>query len=673
MAEERFETLVQQLADGDLGEEACGELLKAIRDSESLRHDCHEHLAVDRALHAVIAGPSVSLTERVMNSLQAPAEQVALKKRVLKEIHLLDWRKKQKRRRSDYVIHLAALLVLGLALTGAMIRYDVAKRMGIPFTLNRGGAEGGMEITLLQTNRVEMDRLPDLEDLKFDLRPEEIDRNRSLAIQDLNITDPLPREHPPRYPDISLPGSFPGLPGIRIRGEANPGLVSTMEAPVSRLGTAIDSASYVTTRRYLVGGELPPPAAVKTEGFINYFDYPAPGESGAHPLGIHLEIAEAPWAPGRRLVLASVKAPNLPERETHPAHLVFLVDLSGSMAASQKLPLFKEGLRMLSRDLKAGDRVSIITAADTTQVRCEAMPGLQQKRLIDIIDRLEADGKGALENGFDLAYRIAERHLLPAGINRVVLVTDEDYPGQVTDEKYLHALVAAHREKNIRMSVLRFGPGNKADKKLRALAARGGGRSIRVDTLNQGYHALAQHLGSRLGALVEEVDIQVAFNPGRVQAYRLIGYNHPVRGNPAVAASTMRHGQALTALFEIIPGRVGEFAEPGPRPLKQAAKRPRTENWMTVDLRFRHPGSSDPQHLHESLEAGEVPGMNRASTQLQWAAAVAAFAEKLRGEEVFRYFSYEEILRLTEYGMDEKPTAEQLAFRDLVLRASSIR
>jgi Ca-activated chloride channel family protein len=673
MAEERFETLVQHLADGELSEEACGELLQAIRDSESLRHDCHEHLAVDRALQAVISGPSVSLTERVMNSLQAPAEQVALKKRVLKEIYLLDWRKKQKRRRGDYVIHLAALLVLGLALTGAMIRYDVTKRMGIPFTLHHGGTEGGMEITLLQTNLVEMDRLPDLEDLKFDTRPEEIDRNRSLAIQDLNTLDPIPRIYPPLYPDISLPGSFPGLPGIRTRAEANPGLVSTMEAPVTRLGTAIDSASYVTTRRYLMDGELPPPAAVKTEGFINYFDYPAPGDGGPHPLGIHLEIAEAPWAPGRRVLLASVKAPDLPAREIHPAHLVFLVDLSGSMAASGKLPMFKEGLRMLSRDLNAEDRVSIITAADTTQVRCNAIPGLQQKRLIDIIDRLEAGGKGAVENGFDLAYRLAEQHLLPDGINRVVLVTDEDYPHQVTDEKYLHALVGTQREKNIRMSVLRFGPGNKADKKLQALAARGGGRSIRVDTLNQGYHALAQHLGSRLGALVEAVDIQVAFNPGRVQAYRLIGYNQQARGSTATADSTMRYGQTLTALFEIIPGRVGEFAEPGPRPLKHAAKRPRTENWVTVDLRFRHPGNPDRQHLQESLEAGEVPGMNRASAQLQWAAAVAALAEKLRGEEVFRYFSYEKILRLTEYGMNEKPTAEQLAFRDMVLRASSIR
>ncbi|MFT5497860.1 MAG: Ca-activated chloride channel family protein, partial [Kiritimatiellia bacterium] len=630
-----------------------------------------EHLTVDNALHAVAAGPSTSLTERVMNSLQAPDEQQKFTARVLEQIHQLDGSHQPPRRRSDYIIHLAAMLVLGLVFVGIIVNVDLISRKGtmgrFEISLGKDLEPGGMDIRIGKTNLVTLGTLPDLEDLKMEDRPEQISGN-PLALQNLNDGAPIRLESPLPHPFIPLPGKLPLPPNLTATGPANPGLINTMAQSVSpRLGTAVDSASYASIKRYLNEGTLPPPASVQTEGLINYFNYRYP-KTGAEPLGVYLELAESPWAPGRQLLMASVHARELPERESRPAHLVFLVDCSGSMAAMQKLPMFKESLRMLIRDLKPRDRVTIVTAADQALTLCEAVPGGQKARLRKIVEGLEANGDGHAESAFDLAYQAAEKHFLKDGVNRVVLVTDEDYVKHVVDEKYLHALVDAKRLKNIRMSVLRYGPGKAADEEMHQLAARGTGEAIAVDTMNEGYHVLAQHLGQTIQAVVEDVDIQVRFNPALVQAYRLIGYQYGHTN--AFARSSLVHGQTFTALYEIVPGQMGTFAEPGKGSLKKSGQRKHVGDLLSVAVSYRLPGSSESSTLRERLEDKELASINQASNRFQWAAAVAAFGEKLRGEELLQPFGYDHIVRLTEYVMGEKPTAEQVEFKDLVLRAA---
>ncbi|OON71202.1 hypothetical protein B0919_03425 [Hymenobacter sp. CRA2] len=442
--------------------------------------------------------------------------------------------------------------------------------------------------------------------------------------------------------------SYAPLPGRVARAEsesyahqAENGFQLVSKAPLSTFSIDVDAASYSNVRRFLLqNGQLPPPDAVRTEELVNYFNYqyPQPTEAGA-PCGLHLEQARCPWEPQHQLVLVGLQGRTVPNEQLPPANLVFLIDVSGSMQSADKLPLVKASLRQLVRELRPQDQVSLVVYAGAAGVVLPPTPGTQRADILAALDRLEAGGSTAGGAGLRLAYATARQHFKKEGNNRVILCSDGDFNvGESSDDAMEH-LITQERESGVFLSVLGFGTGNLQDSKMERLADKGNGNYAYIDHLAEGRRVLVQQFGGTLFTLAKDVKLQVEFNPAKVQAYRLIGYENRLLAdedfnNDKKDAGELGAGQQVTALYEVVP--VG--APPVIDNLKYQAPAAATNGaaateLLTVKMRYKEPQGQQSRLLSRALPATAPATLAAASENLRWAAAVAQMSLLLRQSE----------------------------------------
>lgn len=459
----------------------------------------------------------------------------------------------------------------------------------------------------------------------------------------------------------------------------------TLDEALSTFSIDVDTASYANVRRHLTSGSLPSAGAVRVEELINYFDYdyaPPTGQpNGAAPFSVTTDVFACPWDARRQLVRVGLKGREVHAQERKDSHLVFLIDVSGSMSSADKLPLVQRSLRLLTEQLDVRDRVSIVVYAGSEGLVLEPTSGRERGAILEAIERLESGGSTNGGAGIALAYKTAREHFIEGGVNRVILCTDGDFNVGVTSRDELVKLIEQERKSGVFLSVLGFGTGNLKDSSMEQLADKGNGAYAYIDSIAEARKVLVEQMSGTLETIAKDVKIQIEFNPARVQAWRQVGYENRALAHQDFADDTKDAGEigaghTVTALYEIVPvgvpfelPQVGELRYQTPRDEASAA---RGDEWLHVKLRYKAPDGDVSQLLEQSV-SGAAASWSEAPLDARFAAAVAAFAMKLRESEHTRELSYAQIeqLALEALGRDERGWRRE--FIDLVRRADALK
>jgi len=440
--------------------------------------------------------------------------------------------------------------------------------------------------------------------------------------------------------------------------------------PLSTFSIDVDTASYANCRRFVNGGNLPPKGAVRIEEMINYFTYDYPAPKAGEPFALSAEVGPSPFHADYQLARIGLAAKDLAKAQLPASNLVFLVDVSGSMQDANKLPLLKQALTLLVRQLGERDRVSLVVYAGGDRVVLEPTAGDRQQEILAAIDQLQAGGSTHASGGINTAYALARQGFMAKGNNRVILASDGDFNVGVTSRDELQRLIEKERQGGIYLTVLGFGMGNYHDDTMEILADKGNGNYAYIDGLLEAKKVLVKELSGTLFTLAGDVKIQVEFNPARVGAYRLIGYENRVLADEDFRddrkdAGEVGVGHRLTALYELIPA--GHQAIPELDPLKyQQAKGGagnRSPELMTVKLRYKPLKATKSRLI--SLAVADAPTANP-STDLRFAAAVAGYGMLLTGSEHRGSFTWEQCLEWARAGRGTDAEGYRAEFYRLV-------
>ena len=441
------------------------------------------------------------------------------------------------------------------------------------------------------------------------------------------------------------PGQAAGEAYAKI--DENP-FLEAARAPLSTFSIDVDTASYSNTRRFLNDGRLPPRDAVRIEELVNYFSYEYPQPEGQTPFSVTAEVAECPWNTKHKLVHIGLQGRKLATEDLPPANLVFLVDVSGSMEAANKLPLVKTSLRTLAGQLTARDRVAVVVYAGASGLVLPSTSGDQRGEIVSAVERLQAGGSTNGGSGLRLAYRVAEENFIRGGTNRVVLATDGDFNVGLTSDAELVSLIEEKRRGGVFLSVLGFGTGNLNDSMMEKLADKGNGNYAYIDTEAEARKALGEQVAGTLATIAKDVKIQVEFNPRLVAGYRLIGYENRLLADrdfndDTKDAGEIGAGHTVTALYEVVPA--GQRIEnPGVDELKYSrpAEAPQgagAHELLTVKLRYKEPAGDTSRPLSVGVPDRQASYRN-ASDNFKFAAAVAEFGLLLRDSRYKAQSSY---------------------------------
>ncbi|WP_326525710.1 vWA domain-containing protein [Sphingomonas sp.] len=438
----------------------------------------------------------------------------------------------------------------------------------------------------------------------------------------------------------------------RYDGREVASIQAVAAAPVSTFSVDVDTGSYANVRRFLTSGRPVPPEAVRTEEMLNYFryDYPRP-TSAAEPFSVTTDVAMTPWNPNTRLLRVGLRGYDVTTDSRPRANLVFLVDVSGSMFSQDKLPLVKTALAGLADELRPDDRVSIVVYSGNTGIVLE--PTSNKGHVKTALDCLTAGGSTAGGQGIELAYATARANFMKDGINRIFLATDGDFNVGISDTKALEALVKKNRDDGITLTTLGFGTGNYNEAMMERIADVGNGNYSYIDSAMEAKKVLGDELSATMVTIAKDVKVQVEFNPSAVSEYRLIGYENRALAeedftNDAVDAGDIGAGHQVTALYEVVPAGVTGWLPARRYPANQpAAGAGRGGNELAfVKLRWKAPSGGASREIARAVPAAWLRTARPASGDMAFAAAVAAFGQKLRGDKYLGEYQMADVRRL---------------------------
>ncbi len=428
--------------------------------------------------------------------------------------------------------------------------------------------------------------------------------------------------------------------------------MSVAANPLSTFSIDVDTASYTNLRRMITEGWEIQDSAIRIEEMINYFDYDYSAPNDGEPFSVNTELSDCPWNEDTQLMLIGLQAEEIDLSERAPMNLVFLIDVSGSMYSENKLPLVQKSFTLLTENLTAKDRISIVTYAGEDKVVLEGADGNDQQAVLEAINSLQAGGSTAGADGINTAYDIAEKYFISGGNNRIILATDGDLNVGISSESELTDLVEEKRESGVFLSVLGFGTGNYKDNKMEALADNGNGNYSYIDSELEARKVLVEEMGGTLFTIAKDVKIQVEFNPAYIKGYRLIGYENRALSaedfeDDTKDAGEIGAGHSVTALYEIVP--VDSDMEFSADDLKYSdSENIGEENGelMTVSIRYKEPDGDTSKLLEYPIS--ENIYSEKLTENLRFAAAVAEFGLVLRDSEYKGTATCNTILKMLE-------------------------
>jgi len=470
-------------------------------------------------------------------------------------------------------------------------------------------------------------------------------------------------------------------------------LISVAREPLSTFSIDVDTASYANVRRFLNQNTQPPRDAVRLEELINYFPTSevAPAANSKEPFAVKAEMAACPWQPQHRLVRIHLKGRDVPTGDK-ASNLVFLVDVSGSMDAEEKLPLVQRSLRMLAERLEESDHVSLVTYAGGTQVVLPSTNGLQKAQIMAAIDGLQAGGSTHGSAGIKLAYEQAVKGFIKGGVNRVMLCTDGDFNVGLSSPKELEGFIAEKARSGVFLSVLGFGTGNLKDKTMETLADKGNGNYAYIDSVSEARKVLVEQMQGTLVTIAKDVKIQVEFNPAIVREYRLIGYENRLLAkedfnDDTKDAGEIGAGHCVTALYELVPANLPPGTEPSPvvdnlkyqtdnvqlaapPPVKALTSNKFGNEALTIKLRYKEPEGTTSKLIEVPLN-DDARGIEKAGAEFKFTAAVAGFGMLLRESGQAGSLTWDVVRQLAREGKGSDPFGYRGEFLQLIEKAAA--
>jgi Ca-activated chloride channel family protein len=425
-------------------------------------------------------------------------------------------------------------------------------------------------------------------------------------------------------------------------------------APLSTFSIDVDKASYSNIRRMINNGQKIPADAVKIEEMINYFNYNYPQPADEHPFSIHSEVAKTPWNATTKIVKIGLQGKTYKNDELPASNLTFLIDVSGSMNDVNKLPLLQSAFKLLVNQLREKDKIAIVVYAGAAGMVLPPTSGARKEEIMKALDNLSAGGSTAGGAGIELAYKIAQENFIKEGNNRVILATDGDFNVGASTDKDMEKLIEEKRKSGVFLSVLGFGFGNYKDSKLETLADKGNGNHAYIDTMQEAQKTFGKEFGGTLYTIAKDVKIQIEFNPNKVQAYRLIGYENRLLADEDFIDDTkdageLGSGHTVTALYEVIPvGIESDYLKTVDdlKYTKSTVASNLSDELFTVKFRYKKPDG------HKSIEMVHVQkdDVSEPSNDLKFAASVALMGMQLRDSKFDNEATLKNVAQLAKEG-----------------------
>jgi len=462
--------------------------------------------------------------------------------------------------------------------------------------------------------------------------------------------------------------------------------VSVADQSTSTFSIDVDTASYSNARRFILAGQLPPADSVRVEEFINYFDYNYPVQHDK-PFTLSYEAAPSPLEPDRVFLKLGIKTKDA-EQSEKPWNLVFLVDVSGSMADPNKLELVKSSLKLLVNKMRAQDRIAIVTYAGDAGLKLDSTLGSERSRIISAIESLNAGGSTNGSGGINLAYQVAEQHKIKDGaVNRVVLATDGDFNVGITSQDALVKLIEEKRQHGITLTTLGVGTGNLHDATMEQLADKGNGNYFYLDSFKEARKVLETELVGNMEVVAKDVKLQIEFNPKHVAQYRLVGYenrklNKEDFDNDKIDAGEVGSGHTVTAIYELVltDSELSKKLNSESRYQKAVEEKKSVpvdqfgSELGFLKIRYKDPESSESKLLSFPISRSDVKSDAKdTSDDFRFASAVAYFAEVLRGSKYVGSYKLAEIAALAEKSLGHDNFGYRKEFVELVRDAQAIK
>ncbi len=430
--------------------------------------------------------------------------------------------------------------------------------------------------------------------------------------------------------------------------------------PLSTFSIDVDAASYSNMRRYISNGSLPPIDAIRIEEMINYFSYDYPQPKGDNPFSINTELAVCPWNSNNYLLHVGLQGKKIATDKLPPLNMVFLLDVSGSMNAPNKLPLLKSSFMLLIDQLRPEDRIAIVVYAGNSGLVLPSTPGNQKQTIKESLNRLSAGGSTAGGAGLKLAYKIAEQNFMENGNNRIILATDGDFNIGPSSNAEMERLIEKEREKGIAITVLGFGMGNYKDDKMEIIADKGNGNYAYIDNLQEAKKVLVNEFGGTLFTIAKDVKFQLEFNPATVAEYRLIGYENRLLNeedfdDDKKDAGEMGAGHTVTALYEIVPAKNTKNNKNLKYQTSQVSNEGlKSNDLITLKLRYKQPDGFKSKLIEQVVKNTPVK-FDNTSENFRFSASVAEFGMLLRNSEFKGTTTFESAKRLAKNAKGTDP------------------
>jgi Ca-activated chloride channel family protein len=433
--------------------------------------------------------------------------------------------------------------------------------------------------------------------------------------------------------------------------------------PLTGITLNVDRASYSNIRRFIGMKSPVPPDAVRLEEMLNYFNFGYREPSDNKTFEISTLLTSCPWNDQNQLLFAQISSKKLSFDSLPPSHLVFLIDVSGSMDMPNRLPLLKSGFKALVNNLRPIDSVSIVVYGGTVGIPLTTTGGDEKEKIFKVIDELQPGGSTPGESGVKLAYSVARNHFIKNGNNRIILATDGDFNVGLRTEEELEEMIVSQRQAGIYLTCLGIGMGNYKDSKIQTLAQKGNGNFAYLDSYAEAEKVLLKEFTQTLYTVADDVYLNVNFNPAYVKQYRLLGFDNKVGAikdtTAIVEGGEVGSAYSIVVAFEVVPTSPENVFVPG------KAVRP-----VNFSLEYKLPGNRQQHWLKENPEVSFTP-FAQLTKCYQFASAVLMFGSLLRNSKFVKNNSWNEILSMAAAAA-ETGNYSQKEFISLVEQAKSI-
>lgn len=462
-------------------------------------------------------------------------------------------------------------------------------------------------------------------------------------------------------------------------------MVEVLREPLSTFSVDVDTASYSNVRRLIRAGQLPEKGAVRLEELVNYFSYDLQAAAaqtqpnGEHPFMVSTEMAPCPWQNGHQLLRVSLAAKPVTVENKKRNNLVFLLDVSGSMAAPDKLPLVKSAMKLLLDQLDIEDRVSLVVYAGASGLVLDGQRVAEANVIVDALDRLMAGGSTNGGSGIELAYKTAEKYYSAEGNNRVILCTDGDFNVGVSSESALVDLISKKAKSGVFLTVLGFGTGDIKDTKMEQLADKGNGTYAYIDSMLEARKVLVEQIGGTLETIAKDVKIQLDFNPQFIESYRLLGYENRLLNSQDFRDDTKDAGEIgaghqVTAFYEVRPVGLSHGTPKVDQKKSEFVKAESagiSDTLLTVSLRYKGPQADASREFQHRVRSESQPPVG--STEFQFAASVLGYGMLLRDSEYRGTLSWDWVVETAEKNKGSDRTGIRSEFIELAKTARRIQ